>query len=156
MQWQFLDQKRKVCLTFAFHLSFRVNSLHFLYQKMPHWKFDGCLHKPQNQQSILLWYCLCRAAAIAFIKFAIRENQKTCLLIFEWFSILWQWHALHISICIENPFLLGFTNAFAKGAKLNGASILEDCPVTKINVDSDNNVQSVTVGHEQVNNFISF
>ena len=60
------------------------------------------------------------------------------------------------NICIENPSILGFTNAFAKGAKLNGASILEDCPVTKINVDSDNNVQSVTVGHEQVNNFISF
>ena len=82
------------------------------------------------------------------------------LLIFESFSIFGKCTtyviAVSSNICIENPSFLGFTNAFAKGAKLNGASILEDCPVTKINVDSDNNVQSVTVGHEQVNNFISF
>ena len=45
---------------------------------------------------------------------------------------------------------IGLTNAFAKGAKINGASILEDCPVAKINLNSDNVVQSVTVGTDNV------
>ena len=88
------------------------------------------------------------------MKFAIIRESQTCLC---WFLNSFQYLENNYPFdSIENPLILGFTNAFAKGAKLNGASILEDCPVTKINVDSDNNVQSVTVGHEQVNNFISF
>ena len=44
---------------------------------------------------------------------------------------------------------LGLTNAYAKGAKLNGASILEDCPVSKIDMNEDNSVRGVTVGNNE-------
>ena len=42
--------------------------------------------------------------------------------------------------------LSGLTNAYAKGAKLNGATVLEDCPVSKIDVNENNSVRGVTVG----------
>ena len=42
--------------------------------------------------------------------------------------------------------LSGLTIAYAKGAKLNGATVLEDCPVSKIDVNENNSVRGVTVG----------
>ena len=46
--------------------------------------------------------------------------------------------------------IAGLTNAFAKGAKLNGAAIFEDCPVSNINLNTTNSVQSVSVGNDKV------
>lgn len=46
--------------------------------------------------------------------------------------------------------LAGLTNAFAKGAKLNGAGVFEDCPVSSINVNSARAIQSVSVGNSKV------
>lgn len=45
---------------------------------------------------------------------------------------------------------VGLTNAFAKGVKMNGGSVFEDCPVSNINLNSTNAVKSVSVGNHQV------
>ena len=41
--------------------------------------------------------------------------------------------------------LAGLTNAYIKGAKIHGAFVYENCPVSSINVNSSKSVQSVTV-----------
>ena len=53
--------------------------------------------------------------------------------------------AFDADVCIA-----GLTNAFAKGAKLNGAAIFEDCPVSNINLNKTRSVQSVSVGNDKV------
>ena len=52
--------------------------------------------------------------------------------------------------CHIFSFVTGLTNAFAKGVKLNGGSVFEDCPVSNINLNSTNAVKSVSVGNHQV------
>lgn len=65
----------------------------------------------------------------------------------------WGWHwekgeivLSHILLIYHIPFLKitkfiiheisGLTNAFAKGVKMNGGSVFEDCPVSKINLNT--------------------
>ena len=49
--------------------------------------------------------------------------------------------------------MTGFTNAYAKGAKLNGAQIVEHCPVENILVENEKVVgvqtKRGTVSHEK-------
>ena len=55
--------------------------------------------------------------------------------------------------CLFPYFPIGLTNAFAKGVKINGGSVFEDCPVTKINLNTAKAVKSVSVGNHQVRIF---
>ena len=57
----------------------------------------------------------------------------------------------HIRTFLLPCILIGLTNAFAKGVKMNGGAVFEDCPVSKINLNTQNAVKSVSVGNHQVN-----